>query len=77
LGVCTAAGSAGVRLLGLDPYAVQHLLSGLGPEIDRVAAEVSRTAAAGALDLLPADGAPALELVAEVHARSEVRLFAS
>jgi urease accessory protein len=86
LGVCTAAGSAGVRLLGLDPYAVHTILSALGAEIDRIAATAAAAAAAMAvgspgwqerLAELPAVSAPALDLLADVHARSEVRLFAS
>jgi urease accessory protein len=74
LGSCAAPASAAVRLLGLDPYAVQAMLARLAPDID---------AAAGAAALpgdpasLPAASAPALDLLADVHARSEVRLFAS
>lgn len=76
LGTCTAAASAAVRLLGLDPYAVQRVLAGLAPAIN------SAGAARAGGDLadfagLPAAGAPALELLADVHARSEMRLFAS
>jgi urease accessory protein len=76
LGVCTTAGSAGIRLLGLDPYAVHSILSDLGLEIDRIAAAAA-DAVDGAVEDLPAWCAPALELLADVHARSEVRLFAS
>lgn len=70
LGVCTAPATAAVRLLGLDPYAVQEILARLAPEVDAVA-----ELAVGAP--LSAGSAPALELLADVHARSEVRLFAS
>jgi urease accessory protein len=76
LGTCTGPASAAVRLLGLDPYAVQAMLAGLADEINATAA----AQAAGSLaDFagLPAPGAPALDLLADVHARSEVRLFAS
>ena len=59
--------SAAVRLRGFDPLAVNALLAGLAPEIDTVAA----------LDGLAAASTPRLDLLAEVHARSEVRLFAS
>jgi urease accessory protein len=74
LGTCAAPASAAVRLLGLDPYAVQAMLARLAPDIDATAA-----AAAGRGDPrdLPAASAPALDLLADVHARSEVRLFAS
>jgi urease accessory protein len=76
LGTAATAASAAVRLLGLDPYAVQGVLAGL-------AAEINATGAAraggnlGDFAGLPALGAPALDLLADVHARSEVRLFAS
>jgi urease accessory protein len=76
LGTCTAAASAAVRLLGLDPYAVQAVLAALAGEINATAAA---QAAGDLADFagLPALGAPALDLLADVHARSEVRLFAS
>jgi urease accessory protein len=74
LGICTTASSAAVRLLGLDPYAAHSVVSELGPQIDRIAAQAD-----GFVDpaALPALAAPGLELLADVHARSEVRLFAS
>jgi urease accessory protein len=76
LGTCSVAASAAVRLLGLDPYAVQGVLAGLAPAINAVGAA---QAAGDLADFagLPAAGAPALELLADVHARSEMRLFAS
>ena len=61
---------------GAGQYAVQGVLAGLAPAINAAGA----AQAAGALaDFagLPAAGAPALELLADVHARSEMRLFAS
>jgi urease accessory protein len=66
--------SAAVRLLGLDPYAVQAVLAGLAGECDRVAARATDAAAVGRL---PAAGAPLLDITAEIHATWEVRLFAS
>ncbi len=80
LGVCTAVASAAVRLLSLDPYQAQAVVARLGPEIDRIAVAASEIGGQqNPRDPreLPADSAPALELLAEVHARSEVRLFAS
>ena len=71
LAACTAPASAGVRLLGLDPYAVHAMLARLAPEIDAIADE-----SAAAPDL-PAHSAPALDLLADIHATAEVRLFAS
>jgi urease accessory protein len=76
LGVCSTVGSAAVRLLSLDPYQVQAVLGRLGPEVDRIALSANEIRHRDPSNL-PAGSAPALELLAEVHARSEVRLFAS
>jgi urease accessory protein len=76
LGVCTGPASAAVRLLGLDPFAVQAMLARLAPEVDECAAAAARAAALGPA-ALPADGAPALDLLADYHLTAEVRLFAS
>ena len=75
-GAVTGPASAAVRLLGLDPYAVQALLAALSPACDETAAEAARYADRPAQDL-PAAGAPLLDIGAEVHASWEVRLFAS
>lgn len=72
----TGPASAAVRLLGLDPYAVQALLARLAPECDDVASRAARYAD-GPVDDLPAAGAPLLDITAEAHAAWEVRLFAS
>lgn len=76
LAACAGPASAAVRLLGLDPFAVQAMLARLAPRID----ECARCAARHAADppsSLPADGAPALDLLADFHLTAEVRLFAS
>lgn len=79
LSVCTAAASAAVRLLGLDPYAVHRVLAGLGPLID--AAGDDGAALAGTPEISyrdwPSGSAPVLDLLADFHATQEVRLFAS
>jgi urease accessory protein len=72
------AGPAGaaVRLCGLDPFDTWAAVASLAVAIDEVAGE----AAAGARNhprLLPACSAPLLDIGAEHHARSEVRLFVS
>jgi urease accessory protein len=72
------AGPAGaaVRLLGLDPFVTWGLVSALAAAVEETAAE----AAAGAtrpLDELPSAAAPLLDVGAQGHAVSEVRLFAS
>ena len=74
LAACAGPASAAVRLLGLDPFAVQGLLARLAPDIDSCAAACSVAAQPSAL---PADAAPALDLLADFHLTAEVRLFAS
>lgn len=69
-GVASATASAALRLLGLDPFAVQALLVRLAPEIDAVAG----LAAKGELH---SGCAPLTDLSSEIHATWEVRLFAS
>jgi urease accessory protein len=75
----SAASSAAIRLLGLDPFAVNAVVVELADDLDEIA-----DAAAAAADLDPAflsaPGSPALDLLAEAHDRhhrEEVRLFAS
>ncbi|QGN48544.1 urease accessory protein UreF [Micromonospora sp. WMMD558] len=75
-GTVTGAASAGVRLLGLDPYQVQALLVTLAGACDATAADAGR-AADGPPAELPAAAAPLADIHAEVHATWEVRLFAS
>ncbi|GAA0500093.1 urease accessory protein UreF [Paractinoplanes deccanensis] len=75
-GTVTGCASAGVRLLGLDPYAVHGLLARLAPDCDRVAADAAARSG-DPVDDLPAAGAPLLDIGAELHATWEVRLFAS
>ncbi|WP_433308286.1 urease accessory protein UreF [Micromonospora sp. CA-269861] len=75
-GTVTGAASAGVRLLGLDPYRVQTLLVGLADACDGTAADAAR-AADDPPERLPAAAAPLADIHAEIHATWEVRLFAS
>jgi urease accessory protein len=70
----TGPAGAAVRLLGLDPVAVQAVVASL--PVDVVAAEAA-DAAAGPLDGLPGAGLLWADLAAERHARKEARLFAS
>jgi urease accessory protein len=76
LAACAGPASAAVRLLGLDPFAVQAMLARLAPGIDACAAAAARLAT-GPPASLPADAAPALDLLADFHLTAEVRLFAS
>lgn len=68
--------SAAVRLLGLDPLALTAAHAALTTTADAVAADAARYADQPS-DALPAPSAPLLDLLAQAHARSEVRLFAS
>lgn len=73
----TGPAAAAVRLLGLDPLAVNALVVALGPELARVA---GAAAVEGSAAALPAAGAPVLDLMAQSHVRhhrEQVRLFAS
>jgi urease accessory protein len=76
LAACASPASAAVRLLGLDPFAVQAMLARQAPDIDDCARRAAKDAA-GPPSSLPADGAPALDLLADFHLTTEVRLFAS
>jgi urease accessory protein len=68
--------SAAVRLLGLDPMRTAAVLAGLTNSIDETAAQAARHAD-GPLADLPCPSAPALDLLAEAHVRTEARLFES
>jgi len=76
LAACAGPASAAVRLLGLDPFAVQAMLARLAPGVDECARGAARYAGRPPA-ALPADGAPALDLLADFHLTAEVRLFAS
>jgi urease accessory protein len=75
------AATAAVRLLGLDPLRVAAVQAALAPLADQVSERATGSAmaaeAAHDLDLLPADATPLPEIMAELHAASEVTLFAS
>jgi urease accessory protein len=75
----TGPASAEVRLLSLDPIEVSGLLARLSGDIDEVAEQAARAAnaARASWDELPFSSGPTLDLLAEAHARAEVRLFAS
>lgn len=80
LSACTGPASAAVRLLGLDPYAVHAVTARLAGEIEQVGDAASALVArldAAEFSGLPAHSALALDLLPDVHARMEVRLFAS
>ncbi|WP_300015184.1 urease accessory UreF family protein [Pseudonocardia sp.] len=71
--------AAAIRLLGLDPFAVNAAIVGLGGTL-RDVVDAAVGAAGGPVADLPAPGAPVLDLMAQshvVHHREKVRLFAS
>lgn len=70
----TGPATAAVRLLGLDPVEVHRVLAALIPDLATTAAKAST---ASAPEGLPTHSAPALDLLAESHARAQVRLFIS
>jgi urease accessory protein len=67
---------ASVRLLGLDPMAVAHVLAELSTEVDAIGSRAAACVGAPLWDL-PCTSAPRLDVDAELHATWEVRLFAS
>ncbi|GAA1219536.1 urease accessory protein UreF [Pseudonocardia alaniniphila] len=71
--------SAAVRLLGLDPLAVNAAIVALRPVLDAVVAQAAHAATLPP-DRLPAPGAPVLDLMAQAHIHhhgEQVRLFVS
>lgn len=71
--------AAAVRLLGLDPFAVNAALVRLGPDLDDLVHVAQETAHGPAADL-PAPSAPVLDLMAQSHVhrhREQFRLFLS
>ncbi|MFG1943686.1 urease accessory protein UreF [Nonomuraea sp. NPDC048826] len=77
----TGPATAAVRLLGLDPVAVHGVLADLTPELAALAGPAGPDGAPGAggsgWAVLGAPSTPALDLLAERHARAKVRLFVS
>jgi urease accessory protein len=70
----TGPATAAVRLLGLDPVEVHRILAVLSRSVD----DTARTASATRHPHdLPASAAPALDLLAEQHLQTDLRLFVS
>jgi urease accessory protein len=67
---------AGVRLLGLDPFAIAALLARSAAPIEDLARRAVE-AAAGDVSRLPANVGPIVEIAAVEHARWDSRLFAT
>jgi urease accessory protein len=75
------AATAAVRLLGLDPLRVTAVTAAVARSAEPVAADAatlgSAAAAAGDPALLPTEGSPLTDVLAELHRASEATLFAS
>jgi urease accessory protein len=80
-GAVTGAATAAVRLLGLDPYAVHGLVAkragAIAAVVDEAVASAVAATDAGTWATLPGPSAVLVDLAAEAHRRTEVRLFAS
>lgn len=72
----TTLAQAGLRLLGLDPFAVAAMTAALAEPIGEVVDAAVRHAD-GPLSELPAPAAPLTEIAALDHARLDPRLFAT
>jgi urease accessory protein len=72
----TTPATAAVRLLGLDPFAVAALTAGCAAAGECVVVEAV-TAAAGAINELPASSAPLLDIAALEHRDRPIRMFAT
>ena len=75
------AATAAVRLLGLDPLRVTAVTAAVARSAEPVAADAatlgSAAVAAGDPALLPTEGSPLTDVLAELHRASEATLFAS
>jgi urease accessory protein len=72
----TGPATASVRLLSVDPFDVHAVLGNLTGLLDELAAAAA-SHATSCPDELPAANAPLLDIAAEHHRRTKVRLFAS
>ncbi len=69
--------SAALRLMGFNPVEVTALIADLAEDIDRCAEAATHASDTGGPELLPSPTGLMLDVLAEDHARSEVKLFAS
>lgn len=74
-GAVQLAVGAGIRLLGLDPFAAAAVVAGLGPTLHEVAVRAADVGPAPRD--LPAVGTPVLDLLLAAHDHQDRRLFAS
>jgi urease accessory protein len=72
----TSPAAAAVKLLGLDPFAVNRIIAQLGDQLAELVEEAGDLAGCAHADL-PCRSAPLLETGAELHAIRQPRMFAS
>lgn len=72
----TGPAAAAVKLLGLDPFAVNRVVTALSDLIAEMVDEAGDLADCDAREL-PCGSAPLIEIGAELHARRQPRMFAS
>lgn len=72
----SGAAAAAAKVMRVDPFHVHAILARMTARLDRLAEQAAATAG-GPPDDLPAHGAPIMDIAAEHHRRSDVRLFAS
>lgn len=75
-GSVTGPAAAAVKLLGLDPFAVNRVMTALADLLAELVDEAGDLAECNA-DELPSGTAPLIEIGAELHARRQPRMFAS
>lgn len=72
----TGPAAAAVKLLGLDPFAVNRMIAALGDALSDLVEEAGDLASCAHAEL-PCRSAPLLETGAELHAIRQPRMFAS
>lgn len=72
----TGPAVAAVKLMSVDPFQAHRAIANLLPLIDRIAQQAAQHAETAPSEL-PSYSAPLSDVFGELHARQEVRLFAS
>lgn len=72
----SGAAAAAAKVMRVDPFDVHAILARMTARLDRLADRAAATADGPPGDL-PAPGSPVMDIAAEHHRRSDVRLFAS
>lgn len=72
----TGPATAAVKLMSLDPFTAHAAVAELTGELDELATQAAEVAT-GPIEDLPATTGPLSDLAGELHARADMRLFAS